>query len=317
MFSGTDGGSSISSGGSAGTRSHDHSAEQREPDVREHARALEPACAADELGGGAHVLGVGGVAGEAQRPRRPRSSSRARRGRRRSSPRCRPRAAGERIHAADALASDRRADAEELAQEHVLRVHRDVRLQLVLPPAIGVLKPAQVLDRRGGATGGGRPESGTAGAHRDGPVTESGPSASPTCTAARMLHPYTRSKMKRRLEPDPGLERAEVGDALRGPARSVARAAWKNQASRISASSASAVERRLKRKDVRIVPAARAGGGDGVVDKVPPARRGSCSPRSRRRFRSSSRRSPGQRHHRRPRERRQRSSAPSRAAHRR
>ena len=61
MLSGAHDGSSISSGGSAGTCSHGQSAEQREPDVREHARPLEPALRADERGRRAHVLGASGA----------------------------------------------------------------------------------------------------------------------------------------------------------------------------------------------------------------------------------------------------------------
>src|SRR6185503_20113730 len=40
-----------------------------------------------------------------------------------------------------------RADAEELAHQQVLGVHRDVRLELALPPAFRVLAREQVLDR--------------------------------------------------------------------------------------------------------------------------------------------------------------------------
>ncbi len=121
-------------------------AEQREPHVGEHARALQAALAADELGRGAHVRVLRRVAGEPQRPvgldRRRQLAGAA--------VEVRPRAVGALLGADPrrrALGLIRAADPEELAQQHVLRVHRDVRLQLAPPPAGAVLQGQQVLAR--------------------------------------------------------------------------------------------------------------------------------------------------------------------------
>ncbi len=124
----------MTSGGSAGTRSHDHRPNSASHTcVNTRARSMPP-CAADELGGGAHVLRLGRVAGEAQRPvgldRRGQLAGAA--------VEVRPGAVGALLGAdpgRGALGLVALADAEELAQEHVLGVHRHVRLQLSAPPA--------------------------------------------------------------------------------------------------------------------------------------------------------------------------------------
>ncbi len=61
MFSGNHGGRKITSGGSAGRSSQDHSPNSASQKPGEHARALEPAVRAHELGGAAHVRGVDGT----------------------------------------------------------------------------------------------------------------------------------------------------------------------------------------------------------------------------------------------------------------
>ena len=118
--------------------------EQREPHMREDPRALESAMRADEARRGEHVLGLGRIAGQAQRP------VGLDRGRQlpRSAMEVGPCAVGALLGAdpgGRALRPVGTADAEELAQEHVLRVHRDVGLQLSLPPARLVLQREQAL----------------------------------------------------------------------------------------------------------------------------------------------------------------------------
>ena len=67
--------------------------EQRHPEAREHARALEPAVRAHQLGGAAHVRGVGRSRRRGAARRTPRSSSTAPAGRRGTCPTSRRRAA--------------------------------------------------------------------------------------------------------------------------------------------------------------------------------------------------------------------------------
>ena len=118
--------------------------EQREPQVGEHADALDPAFGADELGGGAHVRIARLVAREAQRPvglHRARQIARA-------AVEVGPRAVGALLRAdpgGGALGLGGRPHAEKLPQEYVLGVHRDVRLQLSAPPAALVLQTEEVL----------------------------------------------------------------------------------------------------------------------------------------------------------------------------
>ena len=116
--------------------------EQCQPHVREHTRALQAAALADEACRGAHVLRIWWVARQAQRPVGLDG---------------RGQLAGTAVEVGPCavralLGADpgRRAprlvlatDAQELAQEHVLRVHGHVRLQLPLPPAALVLKREQ------------------------------------------------------------------------------------------------------------------------------------------------------------------------------
>ena len=118
--------------------------EQREPDVREHTRALEAALRADEARGRAHVLGVGRIAREAKRPvglDRGRELAGA-------AVEVRPRAIGALLGADPSRRALRLlglADSQELPQEHVLGVHRHVCLQLALPVALGGLEREQPL----------------------------------------------------------------------------------------------------------------------------------------------------------------------------
>ena len=162
MFSGNQRGSSIISGGSAGRSSHDQSAEQRQPDPREHARAARGRRRRGRTRARLpHVLGVGRVAGEAQRHVRLDRRRQVGRARRRSSPTSRRRAAASGSSSRPSPVCSAVADAEELAQQQVLGVHGDVRLELALPPALG--RPAGRAGRR-------RPRSSVAcdGASRDG-----------------------------------------------------------------------------------------------------------------------------------------------------
>ena len=145
MFSGTHGAAARSPAAAPGTSLPRPQPEQRQPHVREHARAARcPPCARTNAAARAHVLGVGRVAGQAQRPvglDRRRQLARA-------AVEVRPRAVGALLGAdpgGRALGLVGAADAEELAQEHVLGVHRHVRLQLALPPAGVVLQREQVL----------------------------------------------------------------------------------------------------------------------------------------------------------------------------
>ncbi len=134
------------SGGSAGTRSHDHSPNSASQTwVNTRARSSPP-CARMNAAAAAHVLGLGRVAGQAQRPvgldRRRQLAGAA--------VEVRPGAVLALLGAdpgGRALGLIGAADAEELAQEHVLGVHRHVRLQLALPPAGLVLQGQQVLAR--------------------------------------------------------------------------------------------------------------------------------------------------------------------------
>ena len=118
--------------------------EERHPDVREHARVLDAAALADELASRAHVLGLGRVARQPQRP------IGLDRGREVAGPavEVRPGAVRALLRADPrrrALRLRRRPHAQELAQEHVLGVHRDVALELALPPPGLVLQREQVL----------------------------------------------------------------------------------------------------------------------------------------------------------------------------
>ena len=136
----------MTSGGSAGTRSHDHSPNSASHTCVNTRARSRPPCRADELGRRAHVLGLGRVAGQPQRPvgldRRRQVAGAA--------VEVRPGAVGALLGAdpgGRALGLVGAADAEELAQEHVLGVHRDVRLQLPPPPAPLVLEREQMLAR--------------------------------------------------------------------------------------------------------------------------------------------------------------------------
>ena len=78
----------------AGRSSHDHSAEQRQPDAGEDPRRARcRRCVEDERGGAAHVRGVRRRRRRGAARRRPRRSSTGRRARRGTSPTCRRRAA--------------------------------------------------------------------------------------------------------------------------------------------------------------------------------------------------------------------------------
>ena len=66
-----------------------------------------------------------------------------------TSPRCRRRAAGSGSTRRAAVGQVADRDAEELAQQQVLGVHRDVGLELALPPAVGVLHRRAAHRRRG------------------------------------------------------------------------------------------------------------------------------------------------------------------------
>ena len=119
--------------------------EQRQPQVREHARPLEPALGADEGGRRPHVGLIRTVAGQAQRP----VGLDRRRQLPRSAVEVGPGAVGALLGAdpgGRALGLGLLANAEELPQEHVLGVHRHVRLQLSPPPAALLLQREQVLD---------------------------------------------------------------------------------------------------------------------------------------------------------------------------
>ncbi len=118
--------------------------EQRQPHVREHPRRLHPALLAHPLRRPAHVLRLGRVASQAQRPvgldrAQEVAGPTVEVGPRpilallRADPRRR------------ALGLGRGADPEELAQQHVLGIHRHVGLQLAAPPARLVLEGEQVL----------------------------------------------------------------------------------------------------------------------------------------------------------------------------
>ena len=147
MFSGTHGGSSTISGGSAGTRSHDHSPNSASHRcVNTRARSIPP-CSRTNSAAAAHVLAPRARRRRGAAPSRPRSSSTGRPGRRGSSPTCRRRAAASGSTRPSARSPSRRRTPEELAQQHVLGVHRHVRLQLPLPPAGRVLQGEQVLAR--------------------------------------------------------------------------------------------------------------------------------------------------------------------------
>ncbi len=130
-------------------RQHGHvlprpGSEQRQPDVGEHAGPLEAAVPASERAGDAHVRRPRARRRPAAARRRPRSSSTGRRARRKllqdpSSFCC------ERIQLGRALGRLGLADAEEFAQQQIFGVHRDVRLELALPPSLGVLEREQVV----------------------------------------------------------------------------------------------------------------------------------------------------------------------------
>ena len=118
--------------------------EQREPHVREDPRARQPASGADEVRRRPHVRRVGLITRQAQRP------VGLDRGRQLARPAVEvgPRAVGALLRADPRGGASRLllfARAEELAQEHALGVHRDVRLQLALPPPSLVLKREQAL----------------------------------------------------------------------------------------------------------------------------------------------------------------------------
>jgi hypothetical protein len=107
--------------------------------VREDARSLEPAGAADEGGRGPHVLVGGVVPGESQRD----IGLDRRRGVTGAAEEVGPGPVGALLRADPVGRARRRgriADAEELAHEEVLGVHRHVGFQLALPPAVAVLE---------------------------------------------------------------------------------------------------------------------------------------------------------------------------------
>ena len=114
--------------------------------MREDARLLEAARLARERAGGAHVGVLGPIAGEPQRDvglDRGREVAGA-------AVEVRPRPVVA-LPRADpcrgALGQRRIADAEELAQEQVLGIHRDVGLELPLPPTVRVLQGEEVRSR--------------------------------------------------------------------------------------------------------------------------------------------------------------------------
>ncbi len=121
--------------------------EERQPQMGEDARAGDSALLEDELGSRRACARPRAHPPPDAAPSRPRSSWRGRRGPRGSSPTSRRPAAGSGSRRRCAR-SRRAADAEELAQQHVLRVHRDVRLQLAPPPAGLALQRKQVLASR-------------------------------------------------------------------------------------------------------------------------------------------------------------------------
>ena len=118
--------------------------EEREPDVCEHAHRVEPAGFPNERRRAAHVLGVGRIARQAK------GDIRLDGGREVGSPSLEigP-ATVVMLLGADPVraqpGSPGLPDSEELPQEHVLGIHRDVRLKLALPPSLGALEREEVV----------------------------------------------------------------------------------------------------------------------------------------------------------------------------
>jgi hypothetical protein len=117
--------------------------EQRHPQPRENARALQAAEVANQLRGALHVGGVRGVSGE---PQRDVGLGGGRELRRPLEEVCPGSVAA--LLAADPLRALLglifAADAEELAQHQIFRVDRDVRVECTLPPAGFALQRQQV-----------------------------------------------------------------------------------------------------------------------------------------------------------------------------
>ena len=121
-------------------------AEQRQPDPGEDARALDPAELAHDPGGALHVRGRDGVSGEPQGDvgldRRRELRGAAEEGR--------PGSVGALLRAdpiRGALRLALPANPEELAQQEILGVHRDVGRELALPEAALVLEREQPVAR--------------------------------------------------------------------------------------------------------------------------------------------------------------------------
>ena len=144
MFSGNHVGSRINSGGIDGMSAHDHcplSASHRW--VNTLAPSTPPASRTNVA---AFSMWLASTGSPARRKRRVRLDGRREVGR--AVGERRPRAVVALLRAdprRGGVGLRRSADAEELAQQQVLGVDRDVRLQLALPPAIGVLHSEQRL----------------------------------------------------------------------------------------------------------------------------------------------------------------------------
>ena len=143
MLRGTDGGSSISSGGSTGRLVPGPQAEQGQPDPGEDPAGLDPAGTRGRTRRPAACGGVGRVAGQ------PEGDVGLDGGRQvggaavEGGPRAVVALVGPDPPWPSAAVWSLGADAEELAQQQVLGVHGDVGLELALPPAVGVLPASQ------------------------------------------------------------------------------------------------------------------------------------------------------------------------------
>ena len=118
--------------------------EQRQPDPGEHPAGLDAAAAQHELGGSAHVLGGRVITGQPQRDPGLRGGGQVGR----PAVERRPAAVGPLLAANPArrlLGLGRLPDAEELPQQQILGIHRDVGFQLALPPAGRILLVEQPL----------------------------------------------------------------------------------------------------------------------------------------------------------------------------
>ncbi len=158
-------------------------AEEGEPDPGEDPGLGDAALGADPVGGAGHVRGVGAVPGEPQRDVRLDGGGEVGRAAVEGGP-----GAVLALFAADeeggGAGGGLVTDAEELAEQQVLGVHRDVGVEVPLPPALGALEAQEVVGGagpgplrggldggpvEGGGVGGGRGGTGRGGAGGRGP----------------------------------------------------------------------------------------------------------------------------------------------------